>query len=85
MATITTLPVKASQAVLAFNKINAIVSNQLAKNVQRENIPFWINLMETRTNEIAKQYNMTVIQLIDQWEMWYAACEAAQAKAKAGN
>jgi hypothetical protein len=85
MATIVTLPVKASQAVLAFNKINAMVSYQLANNTQRESIPFWINLHETRTNEIAKKYNLTVTQLIEQWEMWFAASEAAQAKAKAGN
>ena len=85
MTTVTKTPFKASQAVLAFNKINAMVANQLAKNLQRESIPFWMNLLEERTNEIATKYNMSVADLIDQWEMWYAACEYAQAQAKAGN
>lgn len=86
MATIvTTSPIKASQAVLAFNKINRMVVDRIEKIEQRESIPFWVNLLEERTNEIAKQYNLTVVQLIDQWEMWYAAAESAQRKAKAGN
>lgn len=71
--------IKATPAVIEYQKLSALVDRRTPAGTDLDSIRFWLNLYSERGLEIANRYNMTMLELVDAWCEWTASVDAARA------
>lgn len=71
--------IKATPAVIEFQKLHALVERRTPANADADTIRFWINIYSDRAEEIANTYGMTTLELVNAWCEWTDSVDAARA------
>lgn len=71
-----------SPAVQEFQVLNSFINRKIDQSSSKEERGFWSGQYQIRTNEISKQYGISVSDLVDSWVSWVDAVEVARKAVK---
>jgi hypothetical protein len=78
--------VPSTPAVREYQKLQSVINSRIAETNQPAEWRFWNQRLHTQATEIASEYDLSVIELVDAWLEWCDKVDAARADyiAKAG-